>query len=624
MNKINEHFKALFDKTREITGVGVWYVDLIQNTVTWDNQTKKIHEVPMSYEPNLEVGINFFKEGESRDKITKLVNNLIEKGEPYNTELQVITAKGKERWVRAIAQPDYDTEMNLKGFFGTFQNIDKEKKEYTEIALLKERLTVAADASEAGIWDWDILKDELTWDDQMYNLYQLNKKDFEGAYQAWTKVLHPDDLKMAQEAVNNAVLGNKEFDTQFRIITPAGEIKHIKAKAKVVRNKDMEPIRMIGSNWDVTNEVNQYSKIVNYSSTMKVVQEAVKMFYWKWDPVTNEAEWDDLMYEFYDIPLNHPDKIAIWETRLEPDVVAIIWHELVLTVEGKHKYDRTFKVTVRGEEKYVRGLAEVVYKPDGSVDYLVGINMDVTDQVIKSKELEKKNESLEELTEKLKLSNEKLEEFAYIASHDLKTPIRNMSNLATFLDQDYGEQIGGEGKEFIEGIQKQAQKMTKLVDDLLTFSRVNKIKINKSLMNINDLINESIDLLGDQFLSEVSIEIDDLGKLKVDAVKFREVFNNLITNAVKYNMSKKKTIKVWREKDVIYFKDNGIGISPKDKEKVFGFFRRLHGNDEFGGGTGAGMAIVKNVLERHDVNIDYESELGKGTTFILDCKKCVV
>ena len=118
------------------------------------------------------------------------------------------------------------------------------------------------------------------------------------------------------------------------------------------------------------------------------------------------------------------------------------------------------------------------------------------------------------------------------------------------------------------------------------------------------------------------MKVEELGELKVDIVKIREVFNNLITNGIKYNDSEFKEIRIWREGDVVFVKDNGIGIDESMKNKVFAFFKRLHVKEEYGGGTGAGMAIVQKVLDRHKASIDFKSNLGEGTTFSIDFSNC--
>ncbi len=158
-------YRKLFDKTREISGIGVWHVDLINHTLFWDENTKKIHEVELDYVPDLESGINFYKEGFSIDEIARLCNNIIENGESFETELEIVTTKGTEIWVKSIGMPQFGDADEIVGFYGTFQEVTAEKKKLEEVSRLKERAVIAAAAGNVGIWDWDVVKNELVWDD---------------------------------------------------------------------------------------------------------------------------------------------------------------------------------------------------------------------------------------------------------------------------------------------------------------------------------------------------------------------------------------------------------------------------------------------------------------------------
>lgn len=622
-NNIIGSLGLLFDKTREVSGIGVWQVDLIKQEVYWDKQTKLIHEVGLDYKPSLETGINFYKEGFSREEITRLCNNIIENGKSFESELEIVTAKNNTKFVSVVGAPEYNGK-EIVGFYGTFQDITNKKNQLSEIARLKERVELAAIGGKVGIWDYDPVNISLVWDDQMFQLYNVNRSDFSGAYDAWRSGLHPEDKNVGDIAVEDALSGKKDFDIQFRVVWPSGEIRYIQAKAKVYRNSNGDPVRMLGTNWDITEEVKKSTELKDYISKMKIVQDGMSIAMWKWDPVTNEAEWDDELYEMYGIPKDSKDKIAEWEAKLDPDVVVEIWGELAACIEGKSEYDRIFKMYVHGEVRYCRGKAEVIRKKNGEVDYLLGSNIDVTNEVKRENELKLQNENLQRLSQKLKESNEQLEEFAYIASHDLKAPIRHMGAYATFLDEDYGDLLDEDGKKMIVGIQDQAKRMTSLVDDLLIYSRVNKINLKVLETAVSSVVDEAVAVLGFDEDSSIELKIEDLGKLKIDVVKMKEVFNNLLTNSVKYNNSAVKKIKIWREENIIYLEDNGIGIEEKQKDKVFAFFKRLHGKEEYGGGTGAGMAIVKSVLDRHNASIDFESKVGKGTKFIIDFNACSI
>ncbi|MBS9461350.1 PAS domain-containing protein [Flagellimonas sp. 389] len=231
--------------------IGSWEVDLINHKVFWSEMTREIHEESKNYVPNLETGISFYKEGKHRDRIVKVVSESIENGTPYDEELILVTAKGNEKWVRAIGK----TEMvNGKAcrMFGVFQDIDKAKRESIKYQELADRMRVAVASSNIGIWDYNLLEDRLLWDDNMYKLYGISKEDFSSEFSAWENTVHPEDKERALQEVEISVKEGKEFNTQFRIKTQQGTIRHIHGRGKVFRDKDGTPVRMVGANMDVT------------------------------------------------------------------------------------------------------------------------------------------------------------------------------------------------------------------------------------------------------------------------------------------------------------------------------------------------------------------------------------
>lgn len=238
-------------QAERIARIGSWEVDLINNTLFWSAMTREIHEVAEDFEPNLETGINFYKEGEHRNRIVEAVSEAIEKGTPWDLELIIVTAKGNEKWVRAIGTAEM---INGKAsrLFGVFQDIDKAKKEDLKYQTLTNRMRVAVESSNIGIWDYDIVNNGLVWDDNMYELYQVKKEDFTGVVEAWESTIHPDDKAKSLQAVEEAIAGTKEFNTEFRIVTGDGAVRHIHGQGKVFRDQNGTPIRMIGANSDVS------------------------------------------------------------------------------------------------------------------------------------------------------------------------------------------------------------------------------------------------------------------------------------------------------------------------------------------------------------------------------------
>ncbi|MDT0606337.1 PAS domain-containing sensor histidine kinase [Croceitalea rosinachiae] len=242
---------SLGQKAKELAKVGSWSVDLINNTIFWSDMTKKIHGVPLDFVPDLEKGIDFYKEGDDRARIIEAVSECIESGKSFDVELIIITATGKEKWIRSIGAAERVNGKTV-GFKGVFQDIDEKKRSRLEYETISNRLRVGIESANVGVWDYDIVNNELFWDDKMYDLYGVDKNDFNGVYEAWERSVHPDDKELAATEVELAIQGKKEFNTEFRVIKNDGSIEYIHAEAKVFNDKNGVAYRLIGANTNVT------------------------------------------------------------------------------------------------------------------------------------------------------------------------------------------------------------------------------------------------------------------------------------------------------------------------------------------------------------------------------------
>jgi len=253
----------------------------------------------------------------------------------------------------------------------------------------------------------------------------------------------------------------------------------------------------------------------------------------------------------------------------------------------------------------------------------------VISSIIDITERKKAEQALLIWTEALEKSNKELDDFAYIASHDLKEPLRGIKMYANFLTEDFSPVLGEEGKRKCETIIHLSQRMEELIQSLLYFSRVGRTELAVGPVDLNGIVSEVLETLNPR-LQEEGMEVRiprPLPTVTCDKARVAEVFRNLITNAMKYNDKPEKWIEVGYlspETDPehcsnqmpleYYVRDNGIGIPEKHSERVFGMFKRLHGRDKFGGGTGAGLTIVQKIVERHGGRIWIQSTVGEGTT----------
>ena len=243
-------------------------------------------------------------------------------------------------------------------------------------------------------------------------------------------------------------------------------------------------------------------------------------------------------------------------------------------------------------------------------------------------------EHLDALNTELARSNAELDAFAFIASHDLKEPLRGIYKYAHLLADEAGGTADSRRPERLAGLMRLTVRMDSLLDSLLDFSRVGRTELQYETVDLNEVVADALEMVDARRTSKkatVSVPTQ-LPSIGCDRVRVREIFVNLLSNALKYHAQEGVRIEVGclsSQDDaaqtafpaeaaghtVLYVKDDGIGIAPEHIDQVFKMFKRLHGRDDYGGGSGAGLTIVKKLVERHGGAVWLTSTLGRGSTF---------
>lgn len=232
-------------------------------------------------------------------------------------------------------------------------------------------------------------------------------------------------------------------------------------------------------------------------------------------------------------------------------------------------------------------------------------------------------EQLVRLNADLQERNSQLDSFAYVASHDLKEPLRGIRNYAQFLMEDFGDDLAEEAKGYTRTVMRLADRMEMLLDSLLHYSRLSRQEIQNTAVDLNECVADALEFLISR-VQESGLRITIPRPLPIvqgDSDRLCELFTNLISNAIKYNDKPVPEVLVTFETSAdgttceVQVRDNGIGIAPEHRNIVFQIFKRLHGRNEYGGGIGAGLTIVRKIVERHGGNIWIDSVSGVSTTF---------
>ncbi|TVQ66868.1 MAG: PAS domain S-box protein [Balneolaceae bacterium] len=277
------------------------------------------------------------------------------------------------------------------------------------------------------------------------------------------------------------------------------------------------------------------------------------------------------------------------------------------------------------ENRYITKEGKVIWLawtsrvfPDDEVQ--IGIAKDITDRKQYEESLKEMNSELEELVRQLEKSNEELEQFAFIASHDLQEPLRMISSFISQLDKNYENLLDDRAKQYIHFIKEGSSRMRSIIMDLLEYSRIGHVNTEMTEVDLNPILTRLQGIFRKTIHDKKAlIEVSQMPVIIASEQGMAQIFQNLLGNALKYNrknVSPRIELVVEELDDFWKFcvKDNGIGIEKEYSDKIFTIFQRLHSREEYAG-SGVGLAICKKIVDNHGGRIWVESEIGKGSTF---------
>lgn len=510
-----------------------------------------------------------------------------------------------------------------------------------------KRFELAIRGTSDGLWDWNIVTNEVWYAPRFKEMLGYQDVEFPNRFASFETHLHPEDKQATLDAIFKHLEKHIPYDIECRIKNKHGKYLWFRTRGIAEFSDDGNPLRMAGSIQDIDDQKRAQDEISRYAGDLWNAREAIRINQqrfelavegtsdglWDWVNVQKDTQW--WSPRFYELLGYNNDEIeastAQLKTLLHPDDVS----QTSEAMRCHFEQDKPFEVdcrlkTKQGHYRWFRRRGKITRNKSGRPLRMAGSLQDITERKEAEQELARRAEELEQ-------SNRELDDFAYIASHDLKEPLRGIHNYATFLIEDYQDKIDENGVNKLHTLQRLSQRMENLIDTLLHFSRVGRVDMANQETDLNEVLADVIETLH-VTLNESGIDIRTPNPLPIiycDRARIGEVFRNLITNAMKYNDKPKKWIEVSVEDNapqdnllktnsnkqivdnryVFYVQDNGIGIPEKHIDSIFRIFKRLHGKNKFGGGTGAGLTIVKKIVERHGGNVWVESTHGQGSTF---------
>lgn len=533
--------------------------------------------------------------------------------------------------------PIKDFKGNIIGASTIIRDLEEIKIAETQRKLLTKRLQIATQSVRLGIWDLDVEKNSITADPAMHVFFGLEETTFPWVFDVWISKIHPDDRQQVEHSLQTAVENEQNYNTEFRVVWNDSSVHYLRAAGVVERNDDGKGIGMIGACWDVTEKKEKDQHLKLLESVIINTTDAVL--------ITEASPFDEpgprILYvnEAFTKMTGYTAAEVIGKTPRILQGPKSDRQELKKLSEAIRNW-QPYETSVinykkNGEEFWINMSLTPVMNDNEVYTHWIAIERDITEHKLAEINLKQLNEDLKDHVKKLALSNEELEQFAFATSHDLQEPLRMVTSFLTQLERKYGDVLDDKAKKYIAFAVDGAKRMRQIILDLLEYSRVGKTNETEKIVDVNTIMADVQILLAKKIREKNAVlKIDNLPSIYAEITSLRQVFQNLITNALEYavkdvpvqiHVTAKETGDFWQ----FAIADNGIGIDKEYYEKIFLIFQRLHTKEEHPG-TGLGLAITKKIIETHGGKIWVESEearpddhvgRGKGSTFYFTIKK---
>lgn len=497
--------------------------------------------------------------------------------------------------------------------------VDITERRNASIALneSRERLELTTRINQIGVWEYIVDNGKLIWSDTMFDIYGRSKEYFTHDYNAWKQCIHPDDVKNAEKLFKESIEKFIPYLCKFRIVQPDGTIKYIQTKAKIERQANRQ-LRILGTNIDITREELTVEKLHKLEMLRSAIVEFSEDAIISKTPQGIITSWNSGAANMFGYSAEEAIGKPITDLLFPPDLKH---QEDMLLAQVRAgmviKHFETIRRCKNGDIINVSLTLSPIKDAAGNTVGISAIKRDITDAIANAKMLSKRKLALERSNHELERSNKELETFAYVASHDLKSPLRGIAQLSTWIDEDLASNQYESVMGHTELLRNRIQRMEKLLDDLLVFYRAGKNEGMLINVDINQMINEIFEIQNNKPGLQLEL-MNELPTLNTLSTPLELIIRNFLSNAIKHHDKQEGVIQVSsRDIDNAFYEfsicDDGPGIPEKFHQRIFGMFQTLKPRDELEG-SGMGLALIKKIVDTYGGTITLKSE-DRGCCF---------
>ncbi len=636
--------ELFLDQTGRVAGVGGWELDLATNLMQWTAETFRIHGMAPGGTPPLSDAVDFYAP-EARPVIGGALARAMASGEPWDLQLPFMRADGRQIWVRSVGEAIMEAGRPVR-LTGALQDVTAHVAERAALARSNERLELATESGGIGVWEWDFATDEMVWDPQMLRLYGMAEAPPTGARMLWSSILHPADRDAAQRAVQDAIDRLVPYEAEFRVVWPDGSAHWIKALGRIHASDAGGARRMVGVNWDITQQRRLTAELAEQHEMLRVTLQSIA------DGVITTDAGGRVVW------LNPvAERLTGWPAadaagRTLAEVFRIVDHETrgpmaepaPACADGEQSAappGRALLISRDGSEYGVEESEAPICNDAGEVLGAVLVFHDVTQQRLQAErdvreaELRVANAELNRLARHFAEARNIAEQasraktrFLASMSHELRTPLNGILGYAQLLRMDGG--LNASQAERVDAMLGAGTHLLEMISCVLDLSEIESggADMQTAAVDLRSVAEAALTIVrpaaeAKQMALRLSVAPGVPARVMTDPARLRQILLNLLGNAVKFTAQGSVELRlrtVPGEVARLRFEvaDTGPGIRQEQQHLLFGEFERLDAADGTVEGSGLGLSLSRRLAALMGGALGHADNPGGGSVFWLE------
>ncbi len=591
--------------------LGGWAVDVVDNTVTWSDEVCILHDVPPGFRPTIESAIDYYAP-EHRAAITRAVTECIQEGTAFDLELEIISAKSRRLWVRAIGEAVRDGAGRVVKIHGAFQDMSAVRRGMETVRLSEERFRLLSRATNDVVWDWDMVTNAHWWNEGVETLFGYHRTEIEPTINFCLDRIHPDDFEATNKIVTTAIERGAEYwSSEYRFRHQNGSYVWVLDQGYILRDSTGVAVRMIGGMKDLTARRRDEERIADQAALLDQARDAIVVR----DLDLRLTYWNRSAARLYGLDAPDGTRRASVE-NLYPDATKV--EEARRSTLERGDWSGELQINaVGGRTLLVTSNWSLVKDEAGRPRAILIISIDITEK-----------RSLEAQF----IRAQRMESIGTLAggiAHDLNNILTPILGSIDLLKSDVSHDPGT--IETLETLETCARRGADLVKQVLSFAR--GVEGQRMTVNVAHLARELVQVLRDTLPKSIKLHLSsshDLWTVSGDSTQLHQVLLNLCVNARdampdggNLDLSIQNIVldETYASMNVdarpgpyvvVQVTDTGSGIPPAIRERIFDPFFTTK---DIGKGTGLGLSTTLTIVRSHGGFINVYSELNRGTKF---------